>query len=880
MRKMYALIVTQLFAETSESFAFLINKANFLVCALIFLFSYNGFSQTPNAPSAAAATGYVSSSEISPDIKNMLNYYDKQVYFTQNQGQWDSKALYKADFPLGQAIATKDGMIVGTFDPANVEAQSQWGEKQEAAKTKHLPFTEPEPHAKGNGWMMNFINHSPSMTVEGNTKHDDVFNYFHGGQSQSDVSSYQEIWYNNVYDKVDVRYYPSKDGSLEYDMICKPGFDKDAISIKMDGISKVILKKDGSLSLKTSVGDMTLPTPVAYQNINGQRVPVEVHYVVSGDNIVTFKIGNFDASKTLLIDPIALRWATWLNTNSTGANHAHCVWIDPAGNIYTVARVDGSTNFITTGAFDVTANGGIDLIIGKYTEPVNVGGTGARIWQTYVGGNGDDNPYAAQMGPDGNLYITGYTASSNFPLKGGSAFSGPSINEESQTTDNIFVMKISPDGQSIKSSVIGGNGDDNSYDLRFTSTGDVLVCGETESTNLATLFPGSGATNTNSGNYDVIVFRINSNLDTIKWMKNYGGSSTDVATIMVDNPVTDDIYVAGYTSSSNFPVSSNARQSAIGGSTSGFIQKLNSSGRTLWSSYFEAASSKVTQILCMEFNTLYNEVYFGGVTTGLNSGNISAKAYQKTYGGGTDDFFVASMDTNQTFVAGTYMGGSGQEINMMGLNTDQNNDVYILGYTSSTNFPTTSGALQTTNMASSSNDNEVFLKFYTTLDSLEYSTYYGGSTDDYDPVGERGIKFSNCRIYTLVTSESDNIPLTKGTLDSTKLSNNTIYEPGLVVWSNPPDLLNNTITGSQTVCSGNEPSGFTGSVPSYSLPTISRNNVYSSYPSVGSSTVYQWQSSTDSINWTNISRRYYSEFVKQSYWSYNSENLFPQNYQR
>lgn len=336
-------------------------------------------------------------------------------------------------------------------------------------------------------------------------------------------------------------------------------------------------------------------------------------------------------------------------------------------------------------------------------------------------------------------------------------------------------MKISPDGQSIKSSVIGGNGDDNSYDLRFTSTGDVLVCGETESTNLATLFPGSGATNTNSGNYDVIVFRINSNLDTIKWMKNYGGSSTDVATIMVDNPVTDDIYVAGYTSSSNFPVSSNARQSAIGGSTSGFIQKLNSSGRTLWSSYFEAASSKVTQILCMEFNTLYNEVYFGGVTTGLNSGNISAKAYQKTYGGGTDDFFVASMDTNQTFVAGTYMGGSGQEINMMGLNTDQNNDVYILGYTSSTNFPTTSGALQTTNMASSSNDNEVFLKFYTTLDSLEYSTYYGGSTDDYDPVGERGIKFSNCRIYTLVTSESDNIPLTKGTLDSTKLSNNTIY---------------------------------------------------------------------------------------------------------
>jgi gliding motility-associated-like protein len=872
MKKKYSAI--PLFAGTTKVFAMngtfcmkriantLTGKAILLVWSLVFLFSYNGFSQTQNIPAAGPVsnntTRFLSTSDVSPDIANMLNYYDKQVYFTENHGQWDSKVLYRADFKLGQAVATKEGMIVGTFDPAAVDAQSQWSMRQEAAHTSHTLFTEPEPNVKGNGWMMNFINHSPSMTVESQSKHKDVFNYFDGGQSLSNVNSYQEIWYNNVYDNVDVRYYPSKDGSLEYDMICKPGFDKDAISIKMDGISKVILKKDGSLDLKTSVGDMSLPTPVAYQNIDGKRVPVEAHYEVSRNNVVTFKISDFDKTKTLLIDPIALRWATWLNTQSTGANHAHCVWIDAAGNIYTVARVDGSTNLITTGAFDTTANGGIDLIIGKYTEPEAVGGSGTRVWQTYVGGSDDDNPYAAQMGPDGNLYITGYTASTNFPLIGGTAFSGPSIDDRSQVTDNIFVMKITPDGQSIKASVIGGNGDDNSYDLRFTSNGDVVVCGETESTNLATLFPGSGATNTTKSNYDVIVFRINSNLDTIKWMKNYGGSSSaaaDVATIMLDNPVNDDIYVAGYTSSSNFPTTSNARQTSLVGLTSGFIQKLKSNGTTVWSSYFDAAKNDVAQILCMEFNTTYDKLYFGGVTTGLYTtsptSNISTGAYQTKYGG-NQDFFVASMDTNQTFVAGTYVGGSGQEINMMGLNTDQNNDVYILGYTSSTNFPTTSGALQTTNMAANSADNEVFLKLYTTLDSLEFSTYYGGTTDDYDPVGERGIKFSNCRIYTLVTSESNNIPLTKGALNTTKLSSSSIYEPGLVVWSNPPDLLNNTITGSQTVCKGSEPEEFTGSIPSYSLPTISRDNDTSKYPSVGSSTVYQWQSSTDSINWTNI----------------------------
>ncbi|HTB31991.1 MAG TPA: hypothetical protein VK808_08205, partial [Bacteroidia bacterium] len=762
-------------------------QAKLIISTLILLISYNGFSQTGKHTKSKPAAGYVSSSDVNPDIKNMLNYYDKQVYFTQNKGQWDSKVLYKADFQLGQAVATKEGMIVGTYDPASVKAEMSQSMRQEEAVKNHTAFTEKPATIKGNGWMMNFLNHSPEMTVTSQIKHKDVFNYISASQDNSDVYSYQEIWYKNVYDNVDVRYYPAKDGSLEYDMVCKPGFDKNAISIQMDGISTVVVKDDGSLALKTSVGEMNLPTPIAYQNVDGKRVKVDVKYSVSQNNIVTFNIGEYDKSKTLLIDPIALRWATWVNSNSTGANHGHGIWIDPAGNIYVVARVDGSTNMITTGAFDVTANGGIDLIIGKYTEPDSVGGSGVRVWQTYVGGSADDNPYACEMGPDGNLYITGYTASTDFPLLGGSAFSGASIDDRAQGPNNIFIMKITPDGKSIKSSVIGGNGNDESYDLRFSSTGDVVICGNTTSTNLDSIFPGTGATNTNHGSVDVLIFKINSDLSTIKWMKNYGGTGIDEATIMLDNQANDDIYVAGYTTSSNFPTTK-PRQSALGGIESGFIQKFNSNGGTVWSSYYQAGPGQTAQILCMEFNTLNDQLYFGGITSGLSTNNISSKAYQKTPGGGANDFFVANMDTAQNFISGTYIGGNGNEVNMMGLNTDLNNDVYIFGYTTSTNFPTTFGALQTTNLG---NDNKVFLKFHTTLDSLDFSTYYGGSVDDYDPVGERGIKFSNCRIYTIITSESSDIPLTKGALTTSKLSSSSVYEPGLVVWANPPDLINN-----------------------------------------------------------------------------------------
>ena len=69
-------------------------------------------------------------------------------------------------------------------------------------------------------------------------------------------------------------------------------------------------------------------------------------------------MGEYDANQPLIIDPIALRWATWVNTKSSGDNHGHCIWVDPNdGAIYMVARVVGTTDQITVGAFDVSANG-------------------------------------------------------------------------------------------------------------------------------------------------------------------------------------------------------------------------------------------------------------------------------------------------------------------------------------------------------------------------------------------------------------------------------------------------------------------------------------------------------------------------------------------
>ena len=412
---------------------------------------------------------------------------------------------------------------------------------------------------------------------------------------------------------------------------------------------------------------------------------------IKNNNTITFEVDDYDHTQPLVIDPIALRWATWISNNASINSHGHGIWVDPnTNNIYVTGWYE-TTGLITVGAFQSTNAGMVNLFIGCYTQPASVGGAGTRVWQTYLGGNNTDNPYALEMGSDGNLYIAGLTNSSNYPLLGGSAFSGSSIDKRSQYGQNIFVTKMNTAGTSFKSSVLGGNQDDYAYDVRVASNGEVLVCGYTQSTNLSTLFPGSGATNTNYGGTDVIIFRLSSDLSTLRWMKNYGGSGDDQANIMLTNPNNGDIFVAGQTASSNFPTK-NPRQSSLGGSQSGFLTKLNSAGTTKWSSYFKA-STGYTSILCMEFNTSYNQIYFGGLTNGLYTGNVSTSGvYRSTIKGGVD-FFVCLMDTAQTFKLGTYIGSSGNEYNMMGLNVDENNDVYIFGYTPGTDYPVTSDAI-------------------------------------------------------------------------------------------------------------------------------------------------------------------------------------------
>ena len=804
-----------------------------------------------------SATAQKSKGHNDPQMTELLKNYEKKIYFTQNKGQWPSNILYKADFPMGQAQATKEGMIVGTFDPQSLNAFHDQANRREEAFEAHIPFNEKQAELKGHGWLMKFLNSSSNMNITNKTQHADKMNFFIGDDASkhaTDVLSYNEVWYNEVYKNTDVRYYPSAHGTLEYDIICKPGSNPKDIELMFDGIDKKYINEKGELVLETSVGDMTIATPVAYQKINGKEVTVEVKYEINQKGALTFKLGKYNSNETLIIDPIALVWATWVSNNASTNSHGHGIHVDPAtGDIYVLGWYN-STGLITVNAFQNTVANGQDIIMGRYHEPSTVGGAGTRIWQTYLGGTGSDNPYAIDQGADG-IYITGIipaTGAIPYPMIGGTAYGAtPStVDNRAQTGQNVFITKINLAGNSIKSCVVGGNGTEGVYDIRVTSlSGQVVVCGLTASTNLATLWPSAGATNTLNGTNDALVFKVSQDLNSVIWIRNFGGAGTEQGNIMLAEPTSGDIFVAGTTTSANFPTAS-PRQNARVGTSDGFIMKMNGNGVTKWSSYYNSSgSATATSILCMEFNTLKNKLVFGGLTTGLAASNVSAGVIQTAYGGGTNDFFVGSIDTNQTFNWGTYFGGSGNEVNMMGLNLDLNNDVYIFGYTNGT-FATTAGAFESTKPGG---NDKVFSKISANGTSLLYSTYYGTSGNETDPVGERGIKFSDCRIYTIVTSDNNALPLTAGAITTNKISANGILEMGIVEWGSPPPLSNNSVTGTQVVCAGSTPTQINGTAPTYTLPNITRNGVISAHPSLGGISGYQWQLSTDGgTTWSNI----------------------------
>ena len=431
--------------------------------------------------------------------------------------------------------------------------------------------------------------------------------------------------------------------------------------------------------MRIEASDLKLLKPRAWQEVDGEKREIGSRYVLKGRHSVGFEVGPYDHSRPLVIDPI-INYATYLGGGMDEIGYS--VATDAAGNSY-VAGYTSSTDFpATTGAYKTTNQGGAsDAFVAKYNT------SGVLQYATYVGGSGADIAYgiAVDGASPANAYITGSTASSDFPATAGA----PDMTLKGTTT-NAFIAKLNPMGNGLLyATYLGGTGTDAAYGIAVDANNEATVAGSTTS---STSFPLMGAFQPayGGGTSDAFITRLNATGTGLLYSTFLGGSGQDEATaIALDS--NGNAYVTGFSNSPNFPVH-NAAHGTNSGDFDAFVTVLNTSGNGLvYSTLLGGSQQDFGLGIAVDANA---NAYVTGSTASTNF-PVTGGVLQSANAGGYDAF-ITRLTSVGVVSYSTYLGGSGDDY-AWAIAADSTGNAFIAGDTGSANFPTTADAIQTTN---------------------------------------------------------------------------------------------------------------------------------------------------------------------------------------
>ena len=343
------------------------------------------------------------------------------------------------------------------------------------------------------------------------------------------------------------------------------------------------------------------------------------------------------------------------------------------------------------------------------------------VWGTYYGDDfADDHAKKIIVDPEGNLLVTGETAStSNFTTTG--AF---------QTTYgggmyDAFVMKWNPSGSRYWVTYYGGNDRDCSFSVYADAGSNVYCAGDTKSSNM---FVQNAHQPTFGGMVDVFFFKLNRD-GFMQWATYYGGSAGDHNDGGIVGDRFGNIYLCGWTESFDNISTPDSYQPAKGLIMDAFLAKFNSDGMRLWATYYGGDDEDRAHAFAVDLN---NNLYMSGTTPSLNAIS-TVDAPQPECGGGVD-IFIVKFTAEGMRLWGTYYGGSEDEHGRE-CDIDAEGNYYMTGYTASENNIATHDAWQPNwsegyNKDGSNTTDACYVK-YTPNGVLLYGTYLGGSGLDY-----------------------------------------------------------------------------------------------------------------------------------------------------
>jgi Bacterial Ig-like domain (group 3)/Beta-propeller repeat/Transmembrane protein 131-like N-terminal len=579
---------------------------------------------------------------------------------------------------------------------------------------------------------------------------------------RTNVPTYAKVKYVEIYSGVDLVYY-GNERQLEYDFIVAPGANPRRIAFDVRGAKRIRRDAHGDLVFKMGEDEIRWHKPVVYQERNGTRQVVAANYVITNDNRVGFEIAEYDTSRTLYVDPLiystylggsgyeigraiavdgagnayvtgrtfSTDFPTTAGSFQTAPSEAENIFVTKfnpsgsalvystylggsgspiAGDIGASIAVDGSGNAFLTGTtysgdFPTTAGAFQTAIADSnfgagdgFVTKLNPTGSGL-VYSSYLGGSSREKAESIAVDSGGDAYVTGFTASSDFPVTPG-AF---------QTTNGGdgkgFVTKFNATGSAlIYSTFLGGTlgafEGGHGYGIAVDSSGSAFVTGLTDSEDFPTT-PGAFQSSCDGGGFgcspNAFVTKFNPTGSGLVYSTFLGGTDDDwgmgVALDRLGNA-----YVTGTTYSRDFPTTSGGFQTTCGGAGNNFshcwdafVTKINPDGSALvYSNYLGGTNDDWGIGITVDSS---GQAYVIGYTESFDF--PTKYPLQPTIFGGISGF-VTKIGSTGALAYSTYLGeipGLTEEGVFvvepnLGIALDRSGNAYVIGETFDYNFPT------------------------------------------------------------------------------------------------------------------------------------------------------------------------------------------------
>lgn len=589
---------------------------------------------SPGPSSSSAATGHAERAHV------LLR---TGVAFVPNAGRHDARVAFSAATFAGTLFVTREGELVYTLPPASVVDPRGWQTHLRWSLTERFVAGVPRPAPGARA--VTRVSHFDSNRVT--------------GASQS-LPTYAEISLGEVWPGVDVRL--SRTGpDVEKIYTLAPGISPSRIRMDVAGAERLSVAAGGELIVATMGGPVSFTAPVAYQDIDGERRPVDVAYDVAGSSY-GFKVGTYDAAQPLVIDPfLQSTYVPSVGVVPSGSRLSGIkdLDLDPAtGDLYLLATLEAGAAFpgTTGGAQPVNNNAPgthFETVVARFDAELTT-----LIQATYYGGSFSDVAKAMAVTPQG-VYVLGTTSSPSLPGLAGGALT---------TAGDGFVVRFSRSLTAIIQATFldtkSGSFLAQYWDLLVHPSGDVYITGAVSSALLDNTGGSLQPVKTNAPNQlDAFVIRLDGTLAT--WIRStyLGGTGRDEAFALAVDEATGDIYVAGKTRSADFPGTSGGALPIHSGGGAGFVARISADLSTLKQSTYVYGSPSCStcagdDLFGVLAHPLNGDIYVAGDGTAGMPATAGA-AQPAPLGGSGMAPYVARLNPALTaFVRTTYFGGA------------------------------------------------------------------------------------------------------------------------------------------------------------------------------------------------------------------------------